>query len=245
MDWLERLRRAAFLVALPVVALLGGCTTTETIRDTFEIDIPNSAHGSVLDTQLKILQERAAEYPRRADLQYKIAAIHFQKEDFRTSAKHLRRAIYLNPDHVRYHYDLGRVHLQMGELEEAEEAFREAVRIGGKRRWSGLYAALGYTLCRLKRWDEAKTQFEICTEIDVNDPTPYYFLGSIADIQNDRQTAVESLRLYLEKGGRAFRRRAIEILGFHGVEVADDLDKFHEFELFDETTSDLPDVGGR
>lgn len=202
-----------------VVLFSSGCTTTEMRSETIDFDVPGSKSESILDTRLKILRERSDEYPKRADLHYKIAAIHFQREDFHSSAKSLRQAIYLDPDHVLYHYDLGRVHLQIGELEEAAASFFKAVDIDGKKRWSGLHSALGYTLCRLKQWDKAREQFEVCIEVDGKDPTPYYFLGSIADIQNQSDKTVAYMRQYLENGGRAFRTKAIEILGYHGVEV--------------------------
>ena len=210
---------------LPVVLCAVGCTTTVTSIN----DHPaQSSKGftSILDSKLKRLEDRAEDYPRRADLQAKIAGIHFQKEDLRESANYLKKAIYLDPNHVRYYFDLGRVQLQMGEIEEAEESFQHAVEIGGDKRWSGLYAAHGYTLCRLRKWDEAKERFETCVRIDRKDPTPYYFLGAIADIGGDAEETVRYMRLYLENGGRLFRRRSIEILGFRGVKVDEMRDLF-------------------
>ena len=207
-----------FSALLPVVLCSLGCTTTETPIYDYPAQ-PTKGFGSILDSRLERLETRAEEYPRRADLQAKIAGIHFQKEDFRKSASHLKKAIYLDPNHVRYYFDLGRVQLQMGETEEASEAFGQAVEIGGDKRWSGLYAAHGYTLCRLRKWDVAKERFETCVQIDSKDPTPYYFLGAIADIGGNAEETVRCMRLYLENGGRLFRRRAIEILGFRGVKV--------------------------
>ena len=231
-----------FSTLLPVVVCAVGCTTTETLINDYPGQ-PSKGYTSILDTKLKTLKKRAEEYPRRADLQAKMAGIHYQKENFRKSADHLKKAIYLEPNHVRYYFDLGRVQLQMGEIEEAEESFRHAVEIGGDKRWSGLYAAHGYSLCRLRRWDEAKTRFETCIRIDKKDPTPYYFLGAIADIGGDAEETVRYMRLYLENGGRLFRSRAIDILAFRGVKVDEMTDLFGR--LDDEPASNEMQVNGR
>jgi tetratricopeptide (TPR) repeat protein len=213
------------MVVFPIavlVILLQGCTTSETMDDGFDITLPEPGKpDTILDSRLKVLKERAAEYPLRSDLQYKLAVIYYQKEDYRAASTHLRKAIQLDPNHVRYHYDLGRVHMQMGELEQAEAAFRTAIERAGSKRWSGLFSSHGYVLCHLQRWEEARQQFETSIAIDARDPTPYYFLGSIADIQANPEQAVSRMREYLERGGKAFRRRAVDVLRHHGVEVDD------------------------
>ena len=59
--------------------LAAGCSTTESVSESstsFHIDVPAGKHRSILDTQLKVLNDRAKVYPKRADLQYRIAAIH-------------------------------------------------------------------------------------------------------------------------------------------------------------------------
>lgn len=218
------------LVPVAVTLLLAGCKTTEKVEDSLSnVFVSEGRSSTILDSRLKHLKELSEQYPRRADLHYKVAAIEFQKEDFRGSARALKEAIYLDPNRTRYHYDLGRVHLQMGELKEARDAFRKAVNVApGDNRWSGLHSALGYTHCRLREWSEAREQFLVCIEIDERDPTPYYFLGSIADIKSDREQCIKYMREYIERGGRKFRRRATEVLALYGVKVEEVADLFGE-----------------
>ena len=216
---------ALVILSAGVLLMSNGCQTTEYVADSkFEvISTPPGKPSSILDSRMKVLQSKAKEYPRRSDLYYKMAVLYFQQEDFRNAAKYVKKAISLDPNHVLYRYDLGRIHLQMGELEQAEEAFRKALENVGEKRWSGLYSTHGYTLCHLRRWEDARKQFEISVELNrlekKKDPTPFYFLGSIADIQKDTEKAVRYMRNYLEDGGKSYRRRALEVLSYHGVEV--------------------------
>ncbi|MBI4586842.1 MAG: tetratricopeptide repeat protein [Planctomycetes bacterium] len=212
-----------WLVSTAVLsALLGlgfGCKTTETVEDTYDFSIPEGKPSTIVNSRLKQLQEKVRDYPKRADLHFDIAALQFQKESFRDSAESLKEAIYLDPDQPKYHYHLGRVHLYMGELEEAEQAFRKAVELTPPGRYNGPHFTLGYTLSLLKKWKDARAQFEACVLIDPKDPMPYYFLGSIADLHQDREQTIRYMREYIERGGRQYYGRAKEILAHLGVTV--------------------------
>lgn len=169
-------------------------------------------------TRLETLGREAKRYPKRADLHYEIAQIHFQQGDFHESASALERAIALAPDVSRYHYDLGRVHLRSADYAQAETAFREAVRLSGDR-YTGPRAALGYVLAVQKKFGEALEMFEQCIELEPQNAEYYYYLGSIHDIEGRRNDAIRYFQEYLNRGGAKYRRKVVFLLEKLGVDV--------------------------
>ncbi|MBI4605841.1 MAG: tetratricopeptide repeat protein [Planctomycetes bacterium] len=205
------------LSAALLLALAASCETTTTEKQSHMLSEGTS--GSVLDSRLRKLEGEAVKYPLRSDLWYEIAAVHFQKPDYRGSAEALGKAIHLDPHESRYHYQLGRVHLKMGELNKAERCFREAVSLAGEGRYTGPRAALGYTLSRKRDLPGAIAEFERCRSLEPENPMYYFLLGSLHDMNGDREAAIKGFQEYLARGGTKHRRKAIEVLGRLGVAV--------------------------
>jgi len=209
-----RTRPLAFLTLLAAGA---GCQSVTTEESSFHL--PDAQPGSVVDGELERLVERAREYPRVPDYHYKIAAIQFQKQNFKDSAASLRHAIDLEPEDSRYHYHLGRVYLNMRELDKAERSFRKAVSLASEERYSGPRAALAYVLAVRKKIPEAISQFEKCLVVEPENREFHFFLGVCHDIQRRPERAIHHLREYLDRGGLRYRKKAIEVLGHLGIIV--------------------------
>jgi len=205
-------------LVLPALwAALSGCATTVT-NEPASYTFTDDSHGNmtVLDSRLSRLEKLAQEYPKRSDIPYQIAGVHYQKADLKASAKSLERAIYIDPSEAKYHYHLGRVYLRMRELDRAETAFRRALDLMPAGRYTGGHAALGYVLCQKGRWDEARAEFEVCQRVDPKDPTPYFFLGCVDDARKDSKGAVANLKEYLRRGGKSYQTKAAAILASYG-----------------------------
>ncbi len=114
-------------IALPALVLVIAGWGCETVKKDNQALFPDEELHSYVDSELEKYESLSDEYPKRADFHYKIASIHFQKDDYRKSAASLETAIYLDPSQARYHYQLGRVCMKMPDLEQAEAHFRKAV----------------------------------------------------------------------------------------------------------------------
>lgn len=207
------------LTGLLTLTALVGCQTSETVRDVIDFGEAGTKTRSILDSRIENLERKIERYPQRSDFYFDLATIHFSREDYRQAARWLERGLDVAPGNQKFLFQLGRTHLQMGEYEEAVEAYHEALKSGHQDRHTGIHLALGYAYCELKDWKNARIHYEKCTEIDPLNPTPYYFLGSIADIHGDREQAIRHMRAYLEHNGKVFRKKAVSILRLHGVAV--------------------------
>ena len=202
-----------------MLATISSCKTTKK-EDAYSIrfaDPYKVSENTILDSRLKELEKLAEEYPKRSDIPYQIAGVWYQKENYRESARSLERAIYIDPQEGKYHFHLGRVYLNMRELELAEKEFRRALELMPGDRFTGPHGALGYLLCQQGRWAEAQKEFEACVRIDPLEPNSYYYLGCIADVEKNGDAAVAYLKKYLEMGGKGFRPKTVEILASYGV----------------------------
>lgn len=217
---MKKLVTVACTLSLVGSAILGlvGCITTETVSGNgIDFGPPPGAGTSIIDSRIRHYEKLIRKYPRRADLHFTICNLHFERDEFRKAMAAADRALGITPRNVQYLYRKGRLHLRMGENPEGIVAFRKAVECAGRRRYSGLHSALGYALCMEHRYDEAQPEFEVSIDIDSLDPLPYYFLGSIAEVREDRDLTIKYMREYLERGGKYFRGRAVEVLRFNGV----------------------------
>ncbi|MEM7230858.1 MAG: tetratricopeptide repeat protein [Planctomycetota bacterium] len=206
-------------VSICVLASLVSCQTVT--RDDSARHLPDAEPHSYLDSQLEKFVDLADEYPKDPEYHYEIAAIHFQKANYRESASSLRKAIDLRGESPspRYHYHLGRVLMSMREMEGAEEQFQKAVDNTRKERFSGPRAALAYVLALKGDVANAIDHFERCQKIDPENLEFYYFLGALHDIKEEDAEAIRFFREYLDRGGFQYKKKAIFYLDRLGVEV--------------------------
>ena len=200
--------------------VFGGCQTT-TVEQGTDYKIQDGKGTSVLDVRLKKLGEEAEQYPKRSDLRYQMAAVHYQKANYRESAKELEAAIDLSPDEMKFHYHLGRVYLYMQELSKAEKHFREAAKLSPQDRYTGPHAALGYVLALEKRPNEGLVEFKRCAELEPENPIYFYFLGILYDMLGNAKETIHNFQEYLVLGGKTYRQKTTFILEKLGVKVED------------------------
>lgn len=205
---------------LVLVALLAayGCQTT--VKESAgSYSISDAKPGSIVDSELKKLLEEAAEYPKRHDIHYRIAGIHFARGEYRESADRLKRALALAPAEPKYHFRLGQTYLRMQELGLAENEFREALKLWPPGRYSGPHAFLGYVLSLKRDHAGAIDQFKKCIETDPENPDFYYAVGAQYDIMGRKDEAARYFHEYLLRGGTTYRKNAAFLLRKLGAEV--------------------------
>lgn len=195
-----------------------GCQTTVK-ESASSYSISDAKPGSIVDAELKKLLEDVAEYPKRHDLHYRIAGIHFAKGEYRESADRLRRALSLAPSEPKYHFRLGQTYLRMQELGLAEKEFREAVRLWPPGRYSGPHAFLGYVLSLKRDHAGAIDEFKRCIETDPENPDFYYAVGAQYDIMGRKDEAARYFHDYLLRGGTTYRKNAVFLLRKLGADV--------------------------
>jgi tetratricopeptide (TPR) repeat protein len=208
------------IVALSVA--FGSMTACETVTvEDQAFHLPEEAAKSYLETELENYEKSARERPRDPEPHYKIAAIHFQQAKYSDAADALEHAIDVDDGdpNPRYHFHLGRVYLNLRDRARAKKHFRIALDNTRQERYSGPRAAYAYVLALEKDIDGAIENFQRCAEIDPENPEFYYFLGALSDMKKDDDRAIHYFREYLDRGGKRYRQRTVEILSHLGVTV--------------------------
>jgi Flp pilus assembly protein TadD len=91
-------------------------------------------------------------------------ALHYDSETFAEAAAAYQKALQLQPDQFIALGNLGDVNLQLGRLEEAQDALIRAGNINPND--SKLHALLGLVYLRLNRRDDALSELEILKRLD-------------------------------------------------------------------------------
>ena len=123
-----------------------------------------------------------------------IAIILAGKEEFDRAAHHMAKALSVVPDHgqrARLHLLNGKLHVERKQLEQAAGEFRKSIEIDPS---SGeAHVALGLTLKRLLRDDEAYPLFERAVALLPDDPTAHYQLALELQRRRHAQAAADHL----------------------------------------------------
>lgn len=146
---------ATALAPCVIVWLLGGCASTGT---------KDSASPS------------AEESP--ADLYVSMASAYFQRGQIDAAYDRARQAIAEDDKSAAAHYMLALVHQQLGQVQEADREFDEAVRLDPQNPM--FRNAWGTVLCRQKRYQEAIGQFKQAVDKPLY-KTPEIALTNAAD----------------------------------------------------------------
>jgi protein O-GlcNAc transferase len=102
----------------------------------------------------------------------------------------LQRAIELKGDDPAYHFALGSAWLKHPpDLQEAEQSFRQFLKLRPEDVQGQLH--LGYVLLKQKQYGEAQALLERSTQKNSGTPEAFYYLGLIAQGQNEDARAIE------------------------------------------------------
>jgi tetratricopeptide (TPR) repeat protein len=125
------------------------------------------------------------------DLLYSFALLALNADLIDDAMPAIKRAIELRPEESSYYFVLGITWLRLKkpDLQEAEQAFRQFLK--SRPDDSQGQINLGYVLLKQKRYAEARNLLERSTEKENATPESYYYLGLIAQEQNEDNRAVE------------------------------------------------------
>ena len=109
--------------------------------------------------------------------------------DFAGAQARFARVVELRPDWVAGHFELGRVHLDLGRPDLALRDFQAATAIDTNhiRSWNGV----GMALQSLQRIDEAVRTFNFVLSLAPQDPMAHFNLGRLHDLRGDKKRALE------------------------------------------------------
>ena len=146
------------------------------------------------DAAMRVFERAVSLDPAQAQAHLNIALILAGKEAFDRAAHHMAKALSLERDgerRARLHLLNGKLQVERGQLEEAAGEFRKSVELDPS---SGeAHVALGLTLKRLLREDEAYTLFKRAVELVPEDPTAHYQLALELRRRRDSQAAADHL----------------------------------------------------
>jgi Flp pilus assembly protein TadD len=104
----------------------------------------------------------------------RLGALYFQSSRYEKGVEAFRRAIALNPDVARLHFNLGGALLRMGRFEEARSALDDSIRIGPAPQ---AYSNLGVAHYLLGRFPEAAAAFQRAADLAPRDTRWLIYLG--------------------------------------------------------------------
>ena len=120
-----------------------------------------------------------------------LADAHLKKGDTAAAAAALQRAVELSPAEPSYHFALGSAWLRQRrpDLDSSELSFRQFLKLRPDDAQGQLH--LGYVLLKQKRHAEAREWLERSVRANAGTPEAFYYLGLIAQGENEDARAVE------------------------------------------------------
>jgi len=131
------------------------------------------------------------------ELLYKFASIALQVGMFDAAKAALENALKLRPNEPAYMLALGIAWLRKGDLFEAEKIFRHLLQLQPASEQAQIH--LGYVLLNQKKYDEARLWLEKSARSASPMPEVFYYLGLVAQEQNDDAKAIELFEKAVQK----------------------------------------------
>ena len=131
------------------------------------------------------------------ELLYKFASIAMQAGMFDAAKAALENALKLRPEEPAYLLPLGIAWMRKGDLFEAEKIFRHLLQLQPTSEQAQIH--LGYVLLNQKKYDEARLWLEKSARAASPMPEVFYYLGLVAQEQNDDAKAIELFEKAVQK----------------------------------------------
>jgi len=119
---------------------------------------------------------RELKIPGKAQSEYEKGLASLAKKDLTGSLSHFTKAAQAFPDYYEACYHMGVVEMNLGQFDEAMQAFQKAIDLsGGRYAWAEF--GFGYLLYREGKPEEAVTAIRRGLEKDESSPDAYFILG--------------------------------------------------------------------
>ena len=155
-------------------------------------------HGETKETTLYLTRVATLiENSNSPELLYKFASLALQAGMFDAAKAALENALKLRPNEPAYLLPLGIAWLRKGDLFEAEKVFRHLLQLQPASDQAQIH--LGYVLLNQKKYDEARLWLEKSARSPSPMPEVFYYLGLVAQEQNDDAKAIELFEKAVQK----------------------------------------------
>jgi Flp pilus assembly protein TadD len=128
---------------------------------------------------------------------YKFATIALQAGMSDAAKAAMENALKLRPNEPAYLLTLGIAWIRKGDLFEAEKAFRHVIQLQPNNEPAQIH--LGYVLLNQKKYDEARLWLEKSARAPTAIPEVFYYLGLVAQEQNDDLKAIALFEKAVQK----------------------------------------------
>ncbi|MBU1191440.1 MAG: tetratricopeptide repeat protein [Gammaproteobacteria bacterium] len=144
-----------------------------------------------LDDALSTASEAHKKDPNNADVQFLLAAIHAQRQDYPRVADHCQNVIQLQPSNALAHFNLGLARQSMGDQHSAAEAYRRALDL--QPNYPAAHINLTAALLETGHAAEALTCSEAALAAAPNMPAAHLAKGRALLLSGQTQAAFEYL----------------------------------------------------
>jgi len=144
------------------------------VPETYTVSIRLRDAGSV-KPKASVISVSNADVPKRAMELYDNASKLVAAKDYKLAIKELKLAVAEYPKFVNALNQIGVLHMQLNELEQAEEAFKAALKIRPEA-----YEPLvnrSVTLFRMAKFNDAETAIRKILKVKADSAVAYYYLG--------------------------------------------------------------------
>src|SRR5207249_3621844 len=181
---------------------------------------------------------RELKIPGRARAAFDKGLERLEKFDAAGGRTQFARAIAVFPEYYEAYYHLGVAELRLGKNKKAAEAFQKAINLsGGRYPWAQF--SLGFALCRLGDYAEAKNVVDRGLEVDSNSAIGQVMLSIVLLGLNRLEEAEQSAReALLRNPGLASAHLALADV--HGRRQEYTL-QLHDFDAYLKLAPDGPD----
>ena len=145
------------------------------IPETYTVTIRLRPAANLKSRKPAVISVSNADVPKRAMEFYDRASKLAEAKDYKAAIEELKLAIAEYPKFVNAYNQIGVLHLQLNELEPADEAFKAALKIRPEA-----YEPLinrSVTLFRMSRFEDAESILRKTLKINAESAVAYYYLG--------------------------------------------------------------------